>query len=1165
MITEKQQSDNSGTKLIMTDFVHRSKKGKAKMKKRRLTSAVLAAILALSAFSFTLASAEETAGAKLTLDLVDYEDGIVNGADSATLEVTEKDGKKALKITPNPKTTATSITVDGYNYLNAGIDLEVYRYAAIEYFYESSKPVKSTMGMSILKSGDVLTTNNVAGVTRDNLVTGTWAMAVFDFRALEPVINRNNPSLMANQIHIQPFAKTKPQQLTENDVMYISRIIFFENKPDFVEHVSYMNGYTDGTFLPGGTMTRAEACTVIARLLEKEENIAGHSAFADVPADQWFAKYVAFCESKGLLGSYSGNFLPNQPITRAEFSELVYLTGLAQDKGLSASFTDVAASHPRYASIMAAAKAGLIKGYAEADGTFTFKPDNTITRAEVVTVINRARGISKTAAQLTEDTVILFTDVDRTHWAFADIAEATVAHVESEGNWAYTIEDPAAKLAEKVGKDAVYGLDKGNAKVAELDTLEANRVAEIRNTPNIDTATISGTKIYVSSSTGDDKNSGTTPDAPVKTAVQANKLVSAGGAVFFKRGDLWRAERFTAKSGVTYTAYGEGAKPVFYGSPENGAVAENWSLVHEDASTGALIWMYKNQDMKDVGTIVFNEGEGFAMKETPSVINEKYITKGTKDTPFDYKKELDKNLEFVHILTIPAESKNSTGAIYLRCDNGNPGKVFDSIEFNTLGSIISVGGTSDVSISNLCLKYASFGIDGGDHANLNIKDTEIGWIGGNISGYRSGTPIRYGNGIECYGSCDGFVVDNCYIYECYDAGVTHQSSGDGDKNVLQDNIKYINNVITDCVYNIEYFLGFDENNPFALKEGQSILFEGNLLRRAGYGFGSIRPDVDNQRHIRCGNNTSDNMYKDFIIRNNIFDRAVHELVATTITSAAAENGITPPKYVGNVYIQGIGNGLFSHGVGLGARTNLIAKDSIAEKLGDTTAQVYFVDSIPKYSYSYVPAKTVPVESADRRVFTVAKAELKPSEGESTAVSEPLHIEVQKSQKIYREVRKATTLAAMLDEVTGITYNEVTVLDEYAFIMLDCYNIKPVVPVDSGYVYVKILMRTNQQVKPKVNAYGLKDANGESISGGAEVTAIAPTVGNGEWEEVIVKLNNFPSDAASTSHFQIIYGGNLRGSDTYKDGVSNAKFDIAGWAVFSNLASAKAFDLKTAAK
>ena len=904
----------------------------------------------------------------IAVDFASYQAGVVDHEKTATLENVVFEGKNVLKITPHPDFDIDrSITIDGFKYQAAGIDIKDYQYCAIEYYYESEKPLENAKMYAAILPGGNIVNSRVSVLADQPLVEGVWTYAIADFsQKLQKGINYGANDNILRQFWVRPFGDTIVQNISAGDVMYIGRLIFFNQKPNIETHEAYMNGYTDGTFGVNGNMTRAEACTVVARLLEAEENIAGVSNFADVPADQWYAKYIGYCAEKGLLNSYSGQFFPNQPITRAEFAELVYLTGLAEATDNIVAFADVNAGHAKYASIVAAASAGLINGYDNGNGTFSFRPDNTITRAEVVTIINRARGRDMKLENLPDDVLRVAVDVDVTHWAFANISEATVAHVELEGNWIYPVKDPLEMLAEKIDITPLYNIPLGNAKVAELDALEAQRIAEIQNTPNMDLSGITGKIIYVSSSAGDDSRNGLTPSTAVKTIKKANTLVEAGGAVLLKRGDIWR-EKTNALAGVTYTAYGEGAKPIISGSPENGADPEKWALVYKNDETGALIWQYQNTSIKDVGTIVFNN-EGYAYKELPLCLGKTFMLKGGI-MEFDYRTALDRNLEFFHaansVVSNIVIGTSSTGPIYLRCDEGNPGKIFDSIEFNERGHCITVGG-DNVTIDNIRMVHAGgHGVGAGTVKNLAITNCEIGWIGGSIQIYQTnadgyGEATRYGNGVEVFGSCDGYIVDNCYIWQCYDAGVTHQISNDNAGDYHMDNITYSNNVITDTVYSIEYFLGNARNGLTYSRNGKNVLFEGNLLRRAGYGFGSTRPDGKCQRHIHSWNYR--NEFENFVIKNNVFDRSVYELFNTY---SGFES--TVPKMEGNTYVQGVNNIFYHYGATGNAMMNLAADASVKLTIGDTTGSVYFVENIPDYKFgSYTVPKTVAVTEDDTK-------------------------------------------------------------------------------------------------------------------------------------------------------------------------------------------------------
>lgn len=203
------------------------------------------------------------------------------------------------------------------------------------------------------------------------------------------------------------------------------------------DYTAFIKGYDDGTFRPEAQMTRAEACTIVARIAAGgEENISSSTktAFTDI-GNHWGKKYIAYIEGLGYLKAYKGEFMPDKAITRAEFVELVYNMGLLKASGKAASFTDVDKSHPRYNVIMASVKAGLVNGYDNGDGTFSFRPDNTITRAEVVTVIGRALGNEAKIEYLPNDIQVNFSDIDRSHWAYAYVTEATVTHAKRGDEW----------------------------------------------------------------------------------------------------------------------------------------------------------------------------------------------------------------------------------------------------------------------------------------------------------------------------------------------------------------------------------------------------------------------------------------------------------------------------------------------------------------------------------------------------------------------------------------------------------------------------------------------------------------------------------------------------------------------------------------------------------
>lgn len=200
------------------------------------------------------------------------------------------------------------------------------------------------------------------------------------------------------------------------------------------EHKAYIVGYEDGTFRADSDMTRAEAAAIFARMIaeEKGERISGKSTFADVKSGEWYASYIAYLEKYNVIKGYAdGTFRPDAPVTRAEFVAMaVRYYGIFNDvqkTGCTVKYTDVEKSYWAYDDIAYAKNIGWLNGYA--DGTF--KGDNNITRAEVVTVVNRATGRMADEDYVSKNTAILnkFTDLNKNHWSYLDVMEAANTHL----------------------------------------------------------------------------------------------------------------------------------------------------------------------------------------------------------------------------------------------------------------------------------------------------------------------------------------------------------------------------------------------------------------------------------------------------------------------------------------------------------------------------------------------------------------------------------------------------------------------------------------------------------------------------------------------------------------------------------------------------------------
>lgn len=191
------------------------------------------------------------------------------------------------------------------------------------------------------------------------------------------------------------------------------------------DHVAYVHGYPDGTVKPNHQITRAEVAMMLYRLLadtRMAEIQTTFNSFSDVSPDEWYNEAVStMTNGKYIAGYPDGTFGGNKSITRAEFvTMLVRFIGV-QDE--ACSFSDVSKAHWAYDYIATATQAGWIAGYS--DGSF--KPEQAITRAEAMTIINRVlnRGVDKNSELLNFK---VWPDNTISDWFYYEVIEATNEH-----------------------------------------------------------------------------------------------------------------------------------------------------------------------------------------------------------------------------------------------------------------------------------------------------------------------------------------------------------------------------------------------------------------------------------------------------------------------------------------------------------------------------------------------------------------------------------------------------------------------------------------------------------------------------------------------------------------------------------------------------------------
>ena len=193
------------------------------------------------------------------------------------------------------------------------------------------------------------------------------------------------------------------------------------------DHFAYVQGYPDGTVKPAGSITRAEVAAILFRLMDVDSRSLYYSTasgFRDVDSTKWYNTYVATLNNAGVItDSRTGYFRPNDAITRAELAAM--LAQFAEKKSAAIYFSDVSAGYWAANAIALTANLGWINGYP--DGTFG--PDKTVTRAELMAMVNRATGRApKSTSALLSGMKTWKDNADTARWYYLDVQEATNSH-----------------------------------------------------------------------------------------------------------------------------------------------------------------------------------------------------------------------------------------------------------------------------------------------------------------------------------------------------------------------------------------------------------------------------------------------------------------------------------------------------------------------------------------------------------------------------------------------------------------------------------------------------------------------------------------------------------------------------------------------------------------
>lgn len=376
-----------------------------------------------------------------------------------------------------------------------------------------------------------------------------------------------------------------------------------------------------------------------------------------------------------------------------------------------------------------------------------------------------------------------------------------------------------------------------------------------KDTTFIKGQTYTGTAYYVSNS-GSGINDGTSPERAIATLAKLNEIgLQAGDAVFFERGGLFRGYINAYAPGVTYSAYGTGAKPIITTAID--ASGENqWKLAYENKS-GAMIWVY-NKKIHDCGSIVLDNGKLKPYRVLPDWSGTCFVNHRDQ-SPFNVSSDLTQDLDFFSGASSQypnttnfsvTEYPDSEGYLYFRCDTGNPGKIFATIELCAAytddhryrSDIINL--VDDVVLDNLNIKnIGGTGISYGSSGWV-VQNCEFSGHGGTILSYNNGRPLIRGEAF-CGSKAKNVTVANNWIHDNF-VGINLEEYNNT-KQIAVDGF----NITSNLFEHNDTDLNFQNNNYSEGTFGvlRSIIVEKNVFLYTGGGASSLHviPKVSNNR------------------------------------------------------------------------------------------------------------------------------------------------------------------------------------------------------------------------------------------------------------------------------------------------------------------------------
>jgi len=188
-----------------------------------------------------------------------------------------------------------------------------------------------------------------------------------------------------------------------------------------IVRVPYMSGISEKEFAPEEKITRAQAASVLKRIIDPNAKANDTSKFRDVKKSAWYYDDLVYIEKEGLIAGFEdGTFKPEKPMTRAQFASLIHNYLKLEEGNNPISFKDVKSNHWAAKAIDTLSSHGIMVG----DGN-KFNPNKNITRAEAATIFNKILDRKINESFLDKYAKNTFKDVNRDSWYYYQVIEIT--------------------------------------------------------------------------------------------------------------------------------------------------------------------------------------------------------------------------------------------------------------------------------------------------------------------------------------------------------------------------------------------------------------------------------------------------------------------------------------------------------------------------------------------------------------------------------------------------------------------------------------------------------------------------------------------------------------------------------------------------------------------